>query len=157
MALSFTPLFHVEAESGVWHQPLNTLAPFGRYPSMHELRRISDEAATIESQGEKVITMVFGPKDDSSRNQLMNSHSPPVDGLLRTINAGVLAGAAIGGFIDYLLFRFFGFNYHSSLEIAMFVGMIVGAFATIKYIYSKGGDRIQCVHDDRGQRKTTGS
>lgn len=62
MALSFTPKYHVEAEPGVWHQLLNTLAPFGRYPSMHEIKRVSDEAATIEGQGEKVITVIFDPK-----------------------------------------------------------------------------------------------
>lgn len=66
MTLSFTPKYHVEAEPGVWHQLLNTLAPFGRYTSIQEFKRVSDEAsdeaATIESQGGKVITMVFDPK-----------------------------------------------------------------------------------------------
>lgn len=69
MALSFTSLYHIETEPGIWQQSLNTLAPLRRYPSMDEIKRVSDEAATIESQGEKVITIVFDPKSDQSKLQ----------------------------------------------------------------------------------------
>lgn len=63
VALSFTPLYHVESAPGVWLQQLSTPAPcFGRYPSIRWIKQVSDEAAAIKSQGEKVITMVFDPK-----------------------------------------------------------------------------------------------
>jgi len=67
MALSFTPQYHVQTEPGIWHKPLDPFAPFGKYPSMDEIKRVSEEAAKIESEGEKVITMVFDLKGDFGR------------------------------------------------------------------------------------------
>jgi len=67
MALSFTPQYHVQTGPGIWHTPLNPFAPFGKYPSMDEIKRVSEEAAKIESQDEKVITMAFDPKGDFER------------------------------------------------------------------------------------------
>ncbi len=64
MALLFTPQYHVETEPGRWHRPVNQLELCGKKPSMVEIKRVSEESAKIESQGEKAITMVFDPKGD---------------------------------------------------------------------------------------------
>lgn len=67
MALSFTQQYHVQTEPGIWQKPLDPFAPFGKYPSIDEIKRVSEEAANIESQGEKVIAMVFDLKGDFGR------------------------------------------------------------------------------------------
>nr|WP_314710214.1 hypothetical protein [uncultured Comamonas sp.] len=53
MALSFTPQYHVQTEPGIWHKPLNPFAPFGKYPSMEEIKRVSEEAARLKAKVKK--------------------------------------------------------------------------------------------------------
>ncbi|GAO73644.1 hypothetical protein CSE6_053_50810 [Comamonas sp. E6] len=43
-------------------QPINTLAPFGKYPSMDEVKSASVEAEKIKSEGDEVVIVFFDPK-----------------------------------------------------------------------------------------------
>lgn len=62
MALSFVPKYHAQSEPGKWSQPINSLSPFGKYPSMAEIKSAAVEAEKIKSEGDEVVITFFDPK-----------------------------------------------------------------------------------------------
>ena len=57
MALTFTPKFHTEVQTGSWARAVSPLVPFGWRPTMEQEQKALQEAKQIQAEGDLIVIL----------------------------------------------------------------------------------------------------